>query len=314
MTEPTTESHSFSEQAAANSSLQAVLEQRGDLLNSIPGIPAVLHQLMEELAQPPEDVTLIRVAELLGRDESLAAQCLRIANSPLFGLRKPVDSLRGAVRTLGIAHIREVVLSCSIAQLGSAQKVMDPMVFWEHSLACAIVSRKLARSVSFDDPEKAYLAGLLHDLGYVVTMILLPHEAAKTMEKATRDGIFIGEVELADLGFSHCQSGEVLASKWHFSSDIVEVIRCHHDPSEALVNPALVAIVSLADRLCRSSGLGIGYAESPDPATQWQADWKLLAEKCPLARQMSWTDFVEDSNNYVGEVREMVKAMYQATH
>jgi putative nucleotidyltransferase with HDIG domain len=188
------------------------------------------------------------------------------------------------------------------------------MVFWEHSLACAIISRKLARSVGFEDPEKAYLAGLLHDLGYVVTMVLMPQEAMKTMEKATREGIFIGEIELSDLGFSHCQSGEVLAQKWHFSDEMIEVIRCHHEPSEAAINPALVAIVSLADRLCRSGGIGIGYLESPDPASQWQSDWKILAEKCPLARQMSWTDFVEDSGAFLSEVREMVKAMYQATH
>ena len=299
MTKYATESHSLSEQAATNSALRAALERRGHLLNSIPGIPAVLNQLMEELAQPPEDVTLIRVAELLGRDESLAAQCLRIANSPRFGLRKPIDSLVGAVRTLGIAHTREVVLTCSMAQLGSAQKVMSPMVFWEHSLACAIISRKLARSAGFEDPERAYLAGLLHDLGYVVTMVLMPKEASKAMEKATREGIFIGEIELEDLGFSHCQSGEVLAQEWHFSDEIIEVIRCHHDPSAARVNPALVAIVSLADRLCRSSGLGIGYVESPDPATQWQADWEILAGRCGLARQMNWADFVRDSNTYV---------------
>ena len=121
----------------------------------------------------------------------------------------------------------------------------------------------------------------------------------------------MGESEFEELGFTHCQSGELLARKWNFSNEIVEVILCHHNPAAAVINPALVAIVSLADRLCRASSLGLGYAESPSPTEAWQSDWKLLAEKCPLASEVSWSDFVKDADVYFAEVREMVTAMYQ---
>ena len=70
--------------------------------NSIPIIPAILQSLLAELNQPPEQVNMLRVADLVGRDESLAAQCLRMANSPLFGRGTPTVSMRGAVRTFGI--------------------------------------------------------------------------------------------------------------------------------------------------------------------------------------------------------------------
>ncbi len=183
----------FSQPAAANVALQKVIEGHNNLLNSIPTVPTILHTLLAELDQPAEDVNLLRVADLVGRDETLAAQCLRMANSPLFGRGAVTSSLRAAVRTLGIARTRDIAVSCSMMRIGSAQKVLDPAVFWEHSLGCAILSRKLARCVGFECPEKAYLAGLLHDLGYVVNLVLLPKETKAAYENGLETGVFMGE-------------------------------------------------------------------------------------------------------------------------
>jgi putative nucleotidyltransferase with HDIG domain len=301
----------FSEPASTNPALQKVLSGRDDLLDSIPSVPAILQSLLAELAQEPENVNLLRVADLIGRDKSLAAQCLRKANSALFGRNKPTDSLRGAVRTLGIAHTREVAVSATMMRIGSAQKTLDPVVFWEHSLGCAILSRKLARSVGFDDAEKAYLAGLLHDLGYVVNLVLLPQQTKAAIEQCAQTGLFLGDSEYEAFGFTHCQSGEVLARRWNFSNDLIEVILCHHNPAAAVLNPALVAIVALSDRLCRSANLGMGYTENPDPASAWEGDWKIVAERCPLAMRLKWEDFVKDSDHYFEEIRGLVKSMFQ---
>ena len=79
---------------------------------------------------------------------------------------------------------------------------------------------KLARCVGFDDPENAYLAGLLHDLGCVVNLVLFPVKTKSAPEKEMQTGAFPGESEYEALGFTHCQSGEVLARKWNFSEGI----------------------------------------------------------------------------------------------
>ena len=300
----------FSEPAAANLALQRAFHGKDDLLASIPSIPAVLQALLNEIDQPADTVNLLRVANIIGRDESLAAQCLRIANSALFSRGPASDSLRGAVRTLGIARIRDIAVSCGLMRIVPASsRALDPMVFWLHSLACAIISRKLARSVGFGDPEKAYLAGLMHDIGYIANLIAPPKETAAVMERAQREGLFAGVVEYSDLGFTHCQSGEVLARQWRLSDALVEVILCHH-VAAAVVNPAVVAIVSLSDRLGRASDLGLGYAEQPDPTDSWEADWKILADKCPLAAEITWSEFAKESANYVGEIHKLVDAMY----
>jgi putative nucleotidyltransferase with HDIG domain len=303
--------HHFSEPAATNLALQSAFKGKDALLTSIPSIPAVLETLLNELDQPADTVNLFRVADIIGRDESLAAQCLRMANSALFSRGPASDSLRGAVRTLGIARIRDIAVSCGLIRIASASKgSLDPVVFWQHSLACAIMSRKLARSVGFGDPEKAYLAGLMHDIGYIVNLIVLPEKSSAVMERAQREGLFPGQVEYSDLGFTHCQSGEILARQWRLPDAQVEVILCHHDAAAAVVNPALVAIVSLSDRLGRASGLGFGYAEAPDSLDSWEADWKILIEKCPLAAEITWSEFAKESANYVGEIHKLVDSMY----
>jgi len=298
--------------AAMNIAVQKVLLGRDDVLNSIPSVPAILNSLLTELGQDAEKVDFLRVADLIGRDEALAAQCLRLANSPLFGRGTPTVSMRGAVRTLGISHIRDIAVSCTMMRIGSVLKGVDPIVFWKHSLGCAIVSRKLARSVGFGDPDKAYLAGLMHDLGYVVNLVLLPQQTKAVLDEAAKTGVFMAEAEFEAMGFTHCQTGEVLGRKWNFAEDLIEVMLCHHRAEAAVINPGLVAIVSLADRLCRSAGMGMGYKEKFDPAASWQEDWKILRAHVPRASAIEWTDFVKDADAYFGEIREMVTAMFQS--
>jgi putative nucleotidyltransferase with HDIG domain len=189
---------------------------------------------------------------------------------------------------------------------------LDPVVFWKHSLACAIMARKLARAVGFGDPEKAYLAGLLHDVGYIVNLVVFPEKTKAALEEGRREALFPGEVEYRDLGFSHCQSGELLGRRWNLAEALVEVILCHHYSASAVVNPGLVAIVALADRLCRTSNLGFGYVETADPMDAWETDWTILVAHCPLAAEITWSAFVKDSEAYVQEIHTLVGAMYKS--
>jgi len=72
-----------------------------------------------------------------------------------------------------------------------------------------------------------------------------------------KDGEFLGSTEYKKLGFTHCQSSEVLARFWNFSDDRIEAIQNPPNAAAAAINPALVALVALSDRLCRSAELGI---------------------------------------------------------
>src|ERR1700740_2475202 len=138
---------------------------------------------------------------------------------------------------------------------------IDPLAFWEHSLGCALVCRHFARKVSFHDPSKAYLAGLLHDLGIVVNLWILPNEFRTAFECASKEGVPLHEAEQTMLGFTHCESGRLLAERWELAPDLTEVVALHHTPDQSLNHAGLVALVELGDLLCRMSGLNYGYVE-----------------------------------------------------
>src|SRR5512146_1258588 len=149
-------------------SIQEMSEKIG-ALDRMPSIPAILVPLLRLLEEAPETVDVQRIVDLIGHDKSLAAQTLQMANSPLFGRYQNIASIRGAVLALGIERVREMATTCSILNLLPSQgSVYDVRTLWEHSLGVALVSRRFARKIGFREPERAYLAGLLHDLGLIV--------------------------------------------------------------------------------------------------------------------------------------------------
>ncbi|MCU1302858.1 MAG: hypothetical protein JWQ87_3142 [Candidatus Sulfotelmatobacter sp.] len=288
-----------------------LLLQRLDGLRQIPTIPAVLAPLLRYLQQPVEQLDVQKVTDLLAQDKSLAAQCLQMANSPLFG-RQRVDSLRGAVVSLGFRHLSDIAMSCGVMNMLPGDKAsLDPVVFWEHSLGCALVCRTLARKINLSDPTKAYLAGLLHDLGIIVNLWVLPEEFRKAYEIAKAEGVPLHEAEQRSLGFTHCDSGRLLAENWGLAPDLIEVVAFHHSPEKSSHDTALVALVHIADLLCRMSGLNHGYIEQRQVNLFEDTSFGLLAQNSAL-KDFDWARLTFELDSYMDEVHSLVRAIYRA--
>src|SRR5271154_4444646 len=95
---------------------QSLLRRLGGL-RQIPTIPAVLVPLLRYLEQPVEQLDVQKITDFLAQDKSLAAQCLHLANSPLFGRSKKVESLHGAVVSLGFHHVSDIAMSCGVLNM-----------------------------------------------------------------------------------------------------------------------------------------------------------------------------------------------------
>lgn len=264
------------------------------------------------LEQPLDSLDVQKVADLIAQDKSLAAECLHLANSPLFGRWQEVDSIRSAVVALGLRRMREIAMSCCLLRLWPAEKYkIDPVVFWEHSMGCALVSRHFAHQIGCAAAEKAYLAGLLHDLGIVVNLWTMPEEFRKTYETARSHGIPLDEAEMENIGFTHCESGRILAEKWHFSPELVEVITHHHDMKGVREHGGLVAVVSISDLLCRMSTIGHGYAEQRQVNFLEEPAFALLIKECPPLGSFDWARFTFEMEAYVEEVQRLVSLVYR---
>lgn len=280
-------------------------------LHQIPTIPAVLAPLIRYLQQPMESLDVQKVTDLIAQDKSLAAQCLQMANSPLFGRWQKVDSVRGAVVGLGFQRVSDIAMSCGVLNMMPRDSGMDPVSFWEHSLGCALVCRHFARRISFADPGKAYLAGLLHDIGIIVNLWVLPKEFQAAFEYARTEGIPLHEAEQEVLGFTHCDSGRLLAEKWELSPDLIEVVALHHTPHKSLNHGGLVALVEISDLLCRMSGLNHGYIEKREVNLLEGHSFSLLSQQCQTLKDFDWARLTFELDSYMDEVHALVHAIYR---
>ncbi len=287
------------------------LRKKVERLRTLPSSPAVLQPLLELLRLAPDSIDLRKVVELVSYDKTIAAQCLRIANSPLYGRARATESIKAAVVSLGIQRVEDILLTCCLHKFSSGAKwAGDPLVFWRHSLGCAAVCRELAVRIDFREPEKAYLAGLLHDLGVLVNSLAYPDEYSKVIAEAQAQGVPLVEQEMKDLGFTHCESGSILGASWKLPKPINEAIAFHHNVEKAPPDNPLVALVHIGDLLCRLAGLGYGYEEWRSVELAADPAWEELAKHCPRLRKMDLARFTLDLEAIVPGVQALVEAVF----
>jgi HD-like signal output (HDOD) protein len=286
-------------------------QHRVEGLRELPSLPAILFPVLNQLSANADDVDLQKTVQLVSHDGALSTQVLHMANSPLFGMRNRVTTLRSAAVNLGVARLRDIVTSCCLMQVSPKGSEMDAASFWEHSLACALISRNLARKLGYADPEKAYLAGLVHDLGILVNMLLIPREFARVFKRAAETQRPLRDVEREEMGISHEVTGELLSTHWHLFDYLSEVMRRHHDVENATLDPMLAAIVNIADLLCRTSKLGYGYEEILSVTFQDQVAWKIIAAGSPRIRTLDMVCFTLEIESYVKEVRTLVSVLFR---
>lgn len=207
--------------------------QRWDLvdtyLNGLPAMPSPVFRLNTLLSSTP--VTLRDVSEVISGDLSIAAQVLRLTSLE-YGPEADISKLDDCVVLLGIRRLRDLVLTMPL--LPSDAAILGELnALWQHSRATALLSERIAFEFEYAQPSRAYVAGLLHDIGKV-PLILRGGER--------KPGGSAVEVE-------HSLLGAALAEKWGLPPYLAEVIKHHHDPEAAGRDSFLVAVVAAADQL-----------------------------------------------------------------
>lgn len=293
--------------AATTSLIIDKLESARDL----PTVPAVLVPLLKQMERPLDQVDVHQVVELISKDKSLAGRCLQVANSPLFGVRREVETIQSAVVTLGLERVQQIAVSCSLLKLMPAISLgVNPSVFWAHSLACALVARDFATKIGFPEPAKAYAAGLLHDIGIIAVLWVAPHEFRRSYEEARNNRIPLHEAEDRVLGITHCESGKIIARSWNLPPEVTDVVVAHHAPATLNGDHALASIVCLSDLLCRFGGLGYGYMEDKRASFTDDPAFAKLANRFPALRPFDLARLNAEVQALLDEIRLLVSRLY----
>jgi len=296
-----------------NPALHKDLAHRIASIDSLPTVPAVMRPLLEMLGGSHDTMDLEKVIEAVSRDKTISAQVLRLCNSALFSRSKVVDSIRGGVLQLGLRRVQEIVMACTFCPMLRVKKiVLDPAIFWRHSFGCALVCRKFSSLIDYPDPEQAYLAGLLHDIGFQVNSLIDPEGWKAAVHKAVSDGIPLYDAEMAILGYSHCETGRALAEQWQLPVAVAEAIEFHQVSETAAEHGDVVAIVHLSDLFCRMRNMGYGYYEplcvdfTDDPA------WHLLAGHFRKLASMDLALFTFELDVLIEEAQKLVDEVFSS--
>lgn len=227
-----------------------------DLL-ALPALPAVVGELLT--AFDDENVDVQTLAHLIGRDATISARMLAVANSASYYSRAPrTSSLERTLAVLGLETAKTIALTTAIHQTFSRLRGIPPDDmdrFWRHALGCAHLAQRLAQTTAYPAPDEAYLCGLLHDLGKLVIGVRHP-TALQEVRACARSRDDVPALERRLFGADHCELGATLVESWRLHSFLADAIRFHHQTVEDLrgAHP-LLRLLHVANTLSQSGEL-----------------------------------------------------------
>jgi putative nucleotidyltransferase with HDIG domain len=199
-------------------------------LGSLPGPPDTYLRLEQVLHSPYSSVN--DVAAVVEQDISVTAKLLQIVNSAQFGVARQIVSPTEAVQLVGVEVVRGLVLGLQAFSVykSNPSRKGPPTDLWEHSLRIALVARRIAQGNHFSHEicEKAFLGGLLHDIGKIVMMANGPEEYEESLALAQGSKLPVYEAEKRQFGASHAQIGAYLLALWGIQDDVVKLVEHHH--------------------------------------------------------------------------------------
>jgi HD-like signal output (HDOD) protein len=279
-------------------------------VNELPTIPEIATKVINLLDHP--DVELEELADMILTDQVMASRVIKIVNSPLFNPMHEIRSIKRALIYLGFRHIREIALTCSIIKAFEGKSgVFDIKTFWEHSFGVGIVAKMIALRVRYPEIEKAYIVGIVHDIGEVFLSYYLKNDFTKIVDLLKGTPYSFVEAEGRLLGTTHCEVGFCLAKKWNFPAEYCDVIANHHSPHEAAHDPTLVAIINLADLFCSVRQLDYGGREWVSFNLADEPSWDILKAFAPNFVNLDVERFCYELDDRVLEVQDLVKSIFE---
>jgi HD-like signal output (HDOD) protein len=263
----------------------------------IPPRPRVVAQLDAEIRRDEPDTK--KIEDLIGQDAGTAAELLKIANSPLYGLRMKSSTVRQAISLLGLKGVARVVTGLALRNLSPKAHADVMERFWQESAEIALVSSFIAKRLPGVDKDLAFTFGLFQDCGIPLLLGRFPgYRETLDIAEISVDKSF-SELEIERHRISHTYLGSMVAKTWGLPDSITTAIRYHHDyPALSHASRVIgtdsqdfIALALLAEHAVRFNS---GFDRKRD----WAAGGHLALEHFGLSE--------DDFHGLADEVQEML--------
>ena len=220
-----------------------VLDEVLRRIHNLPSLPTVVMELLASIDQ--EDVNIDALAQKIVQDQALTAKTLRLANSSFYGMAFQVTTIQEAIAILGFRTVRSLATTAALIGTfaSSSHTSLNVTPFWQHAIGAAVCARELAVHLNLN-PEYAYTAGLLHDIGRLVLVTQFqPHYEATMIYRSLQDCHMV-DAEQSVLGVDHAAVGYVLTRHWKFPEAMQQAVACHHAPQIQGMQPLSLVILA----------------------------------------------------------------------
>ena len=242
-------------------------------LVDLPPFPAVAIRALQLVSQ--SETRLSELHDLVSADPAFASEILRLANSPLYGIRVEITSTVQATILLGFERVKGLALTIAMrAYIADLLHVPALRASWRHSLACAAVAEDLA-AASLLDKDSAYTGALLHDIGRLALAVMQPDLYSQLFHGMTGTAEAVLQKERELFGVDHCEAGRLLTSSWGLPQIFIDITSHHHDQSQ----PARSDLAGLISMACRMAD-ALGFEFAPNPGCE---SYQLLISQLPGA-------------------------------
>ncbi|MDR1947660.1 MAG: HDOD domain-containing protein [Desulfovibrio sp.] len=258
----------------------------------LPYDPSLLPKLFAASGEG-SNITLDELTALVERSPNLAASVLSTANAALYALESTVSSLHRAVSILGLKELRNQVIRDSASALVRNAKFpasFDAAGASQHQVLTAELAKALAKTLQGMgcalriDPDEAYAAGLLHDIGKVLLAARRPQVWSAVEESREAGKLSFAEAEDEYWGIDHALVGAQVLHYWQLPLMLTDTINWHHAPQLAPSYAAEARLIAAADLLA-NEGLNPD-GTLPQGAAELlpeNADYAVLAEAARAA-------------------------------
>ena len=221
-------------------------------VTAIATLPEVTNKIITVVEDPKASASALH--KIISHDPALVARILKVVNSAFYGLPGQIGSVERAIVLLGLNAVKNIAVAASLGQMFRGTRLCEGFTakdLWTHCMAVAITSRELAKQMKTPIVDEAFLAGMIHDLGLLVSLQVNPEQLRAACERARTTGGNFCEIERDVIGVDHQQLGEALAAHWKFPRSCQLVAGHHHHPAALSDNNRLlVTLVYVADTLC----------------------------------------------------------------
>lgn len=248
----------------------------------LPTTPSSAAQTQKALDDP--QISIEELGKIIQQDMTLAANAIRLANSPDYGASGRVANLEEAYQQIGRKTVIDTLLATQVFDaLETLPSDFDMESLRKHSYAVATIARVIGRRchalekmqdrINFS--STMFTAGLLHDIGKVLIAQHFPDDLDDITPRTYSGEYSMVEAEAEVFGFDHADAGLQASMEWQFPILLINVIGRHHWPLDKIL-PRLKTkqghlsqrVIRIADAASYQLGYGMIRSDGKPPEIQ----------------------------------------------